>query len=65
MDLECPLCLQINEVESEDLPEKACDSVQYCCPNEECEGEMTIGWYAEVEVRSVVVGNDSLDYSLV
>jgi hypothetical protein len=49
----CPLCEEINEIETDELPEKVCDDMAHECQH--CDGEMTIGWYAEVEVRSIVV----------
>lgn len=50
---ECPFCEKECEVESGDLPPAACDDMRYECQH--CNGEMTIGWFAEVEVRSVSV----------
>lgn len=51
MDIDCPKCQAVIEVYSEDLPELACDSCDYTCP--ECSAVFQIGWYAEAEVRSV------------
>lgn len=49
----CPACAEINELEWEDLPDRACDDKRYEC--EHCAQEMVIGWVAEIEVRSVTV----------
>lgn len=50
---ECPLCLETAEAEGEDLPDNACDSVDYECNH--CGGEMNIGWRAKIVVNSVTV----------
>lgn len=47
----CPVCDTDNEVEWEDMPDRAADDKVYFCKH--CETEMKIGWVAEVEVRSV------------
>lgn len=49
MEVECPKCEEICEVDGEDLPDCACDDEEFTCPH--CEHEFTIGWYAMVEVR--------------
>lgn len=54
----CPSCDTDNEVEWEDLPDRACDSAYYECQH--CGQEMTIGWVAEIEVRSVRVNAGDL-----
>ena len=50
---ECPNCGDTCEVETQDLPDNACDEMNYECPH--CDQLMKIGWHAEVEVRSVEV----------
>ncbi len=49
----CPACTMVNEVEPEDLPPRAYDDMYCVCQH--CAQEMTIGWVAEIEVRSVTV----------
>lgn len=49
MDIDCPKCNEANEVDGDDLPDRACDDSMYKCIN--CEHEFLIGWYAEVELR--------------
>lgn len=58
-DFECPACEGECLIENEDLPDRACDDVEFECPH--CNTEMRVGWYAEVEVRSVTVGNADID----
>ena len=49
MNVECPSCGYDNDVEGEDLPNRACDDSEFECS--ECENVFNIGWYATVEVR--------------
>ncbi len=58
MYITCPQCDTDSDVNGEDLPERACDDEDYECPH--CGLEMTIGWVAEAEVRSVKVGSGDL-----
>lgn len=55
----CPACDEDNELEDEQLPKRACDDMRYEC--EHCGQEMTIGWVAEIEVRSVTVEFGDVD----
>lgn len=50
-DFTCPKCETENEVEWEDMPPRACDDKKHICHS--CATELTIGWVAEIEVRSV------------
>lgn len=58
-DFMCPNCGETCDVEMEDIPERACDDTEYECEN--CGQEMRIGWYAEIEVRSMTVPYGDLD----
>jgi len=49
MEIECPKCNFMNDVEGEDLPERACDDKEFECYK--CEHEFKIGWFSEVELR--------------
>ena len=49
MFVECLQCEQESEVESENLPDRACDDADYTCLH--CGHVFLIGWYAEVELR--------------
>lgn len=49
MEIKCPECEKLNDVEGEDLPSKACDDTDFECKH--CEHVFLIGWYAEVELR--------------
>tara|TARA_R110000772_G_scaffold227268_1_gene337989 strand:- start:354 stop:503 length:150 start_codon:yes stop_codon:yes gene_type:complete len=49
MNIECPACEYDNELDSDDLPSHACDSVDFECSN--CEHVFPIGWFAEAELR--------------
>lgn len=49
MEIECPECEFFSEVETEDLPDRACDSKEFECGD--CGHPFQIGWYAEVELR--------------
>jgi len=49
MEIECPKCETINEVDGDDLPDRACDSEEFECRS--CEHTFDIGWFAEVEIR--------------
>ena len=57
-EFSCPMCDTDNEVDLEDMPSRACDDKQHFCQH--CDTEMNIGWVAEIEVRSVVVGSDCI-----
>jgi DNA primase catalytic subunit len=49
MNIECPECGFDNDLDSDDLPERACDSESFEC--KKCEHEFLIGWSAEAELR--------------
>jgi hypothetical protein len=49
MEIDCPNCGKVCEVDREDLPEWACDSTNFECSC--CEHVFKIGWYAEIELR--------------
>lgn len=49
MEIECPKCGYMQDVDGDDLPSNACDSTDFECA--ECKHTFIIGWYAEVEVR--------------
>jgi len=52
MHIECPECGKNNDLDCDDLPERACDDNEdYQCKNEECEHTFSIGWYAVAELR--------------
>ena len=49
MDIDCPKCEKNNEVDGEDLPERACDDAIFKCLW--CDHDFSIGWFAEIELR--------------
>lgn len=49
MNIECPECNEIQDIDGDDLPLRACDTSEYECLH--CQHRMTIGWYAVVELR--------------
>ena len=48
-EIECPTCNKTINIEGEDLADRACDDADIECEN--CDTVITVGWYAEVEVR--------------
>jgi len=48
-EINCPKCEKEINVESEDLPERACDDGDIDCPH--CEHSFKFGWIAELETR--------------
>lgn len=59
---ECLSCDEKLDIDTEDMPDNACDVVDFECPH--CHQEMTLGWVSLVEVRSLTVSQGDLDYSL-
>lgn len=51
MEIECPRCNACNELDNDDLPERACDDKEYQCANDECGHSFRVGWYATAEIR--------------
>lgn len=52
MDIDCPDCGKNNDLDCDDLPERACDDNEnYECGH--CEHIFSIGWYATAELRAV------------
>lgn len=49
---ECPTCDQENEVEWEDMPERAAADRAHTCRS--CGQKMRIGWVAEIDVREII-----------
>jgi len=49
MNIECPECEFDNELDCDDLPDRACDDESFECKN--CEHQFNIGWYATAELR--------------
>jgi len=50
MNIDCPECGKNNELDHDDLPERACDdNTAYECTH--CEHVFSIGWCAEAELR--------------
>jgi hypothetical protein len=49
MNIECPECGFDNDIDGEDLPDRACDSEDFEC--RQCEHTFLIGWVADVELR--------------
>lgn len=49
MEIDCPKCEKVCEVDGEDLPDCACDDTDFECDT--CGHIFKIGWYAEVEYR--------------
>jgi hypothetical protein len=49
--INCPTCEKMAVVETEYLPVIACDDLIVRCEN--CQSDITVGWYAVVEVRGV------------
>jgi len=50
MEIECPHCGTLCQIDGEDLPSDACDNEEYECNH--CGHVFEIGWHAEVELRS-------------
>ena len=53
MNIKCPACGHVSDVDGEDLPECVCDDSEYECPS--CEHHMKVGWYATAEVRDTML----------
>jgi DNA-directed RNA polymerase subunit RPC12/RpoP len=51
MFYDCPNCSNEIEVETEELPENALDSIDYKCP--ECSQKVSIGWEPEIDIRKI------------
>lgn len=49
MKINCPKCDAEIEIDSEQLPDCACDDADCTCP--ECDYDFKYGWYATLEVR--------------
>ena len=49
MNIECPECDHDIDLESEDMPDRACDETEIECPL--CQHEFKVGWYATAEYR--------------
>ena len=56
-DVECPKCHWLNLDVEDFLPSRACDDADFTCF--ECDHTFKIGWYAEVEVRDPLLGEDN------
>ena len=59
LDFECPYCGEENEIELEDLPDRACDEMGFECKH--CENDMKIGWAPVIEIRSITVETGDID----
>lgn len=57
MNIECPICNRVTDLDGDELPPLACDSNEWECPN--CEATMLIGWYGEAEVRGNIQAAES------
>jgi len=49
MNIDCPHCKKENDIDSDYLPDAACEDAEYQC--DFCEKEFSFGWYAELELR--------------
>lgn len=49
MNIDCPECDKNNELDCDDLPERACDDGDVECKH--CEHVFSAGWYATAELR--------------
>lgn len=49
MYIKCPECKYVSELDSDDLPNNACDDKEFEC--HDCEATFNIGWYATAELR--------------
>jgi len=49
MEIECPECDKVNDIDGDDLPVRACDSAEFQCTL--CDHLFDVGWYATVELR--------------
>jgi len=49
VEIECPECEELQDLDGDDLPSRACDDEDYECKY--CEHVFSIGWYATAEVR--------------
>ena len=49
MEIDCPKCEKNNDLNSDDLPYRACDDKEYEC--KDCGHVFSIGWSAEAELR--------------
>ena len=48
-EIECPHCEVVNQIDGEDLPDRACDDGEHEC--DYCGMTFKFGWYAELELR--------------
>ena len=48
-EVDCPHCQKVIGIDSDQLPDKACDDEVIECHH--CEKDITFGWYAEIELR--------------
>ena len=51
MQIECPKCDKVIDLDNEDLSSYACDSVDIECTNGDCDEVLSVGWYATAELR--------------
>lgn len=51
MQIECPRCDTVKDLDNETLSSYACDSVDVECANEDCGEFFAVGWYATAELR--------------
>ena len=59
MYLECPVCYEKNDIDTEGMPDNACDNIRFECPG--CGSSYDIGWYSEIEVRGeITIKGDDL-----
>ena len=49
MNIECPNCKKVMELDEDDLSSRACDEVEIECHN--CDDVFNVGWYATAELR--------------
>lgn len=57
MHIDCPECDKNNDLDVDDLPERACDdNDSYEC--KECGHIFSIGWEAIAEIRSPYIGDN-------
>ena len=59
MEIECPKCDELQELDHDDLPDNACDDAEYECAH--CEHEFVIGWTAEAEIRDGKIRGNTIN----
>ena len=51
MEIKCPKCNKLIDLDNYDLPNRACDDAEIECSNESRQENFMVGWYATAELR--------------